>query len=131
MIKKMYSGAEKLLFERASSLRKHQTFAEELLWNYLRTKPLGFKFRRQHPFGSYILDFYRHPLKLAIEADGSIHMQEAVKQNDELRQNQLEQEGLNFLRFSNDEIQLKPEEVTHKIETYLKENVESIKNDQI
>jgi imidazole glycerol-phosphate synthase subunit HisF len=118
--RKMFSGADKLLFERAVKLRRQQTFAEEILWNYLRTKPLGFKFRRQHPFSVYILDFYCHELKLAIEVDGSIHNIEEVKENDEIRQKQLEQDCNNFLRFSNDEIRLKPEEVTQQIETYLK-----------
>jgi cyclase len=116
----MFSGADKLLFERAAKLRRQQTFAEEILWNYLRTKPLGFKFRRQHPFSVYILDFYCHELKLAIEVDGSIHNIEEVKENDEIRQKQLEQNCINFLRFSNDEIRLKPEEVIQQIETYLK-----------
>jgi cyclase len=116
----MFSGADKLLFERAAKLRRQQTSAEEILWNYLRTKPLGFKFRRQHPFSVYILDFYCHELKLAIEVDGSIHNIEEVKENDEIRQKQLEQNCINFLRFSNDEIRLKPEEVIQQIETYLK-----------
>src|SRR5690242_20200790 len=123
MKRKMFSGAEKLLFERASQLRKQQTFAEEIFWSYLRTKPLGFKFRSQHPFSCYILDFYCHSLKLAIEVDGSIHQLEEVKQNDEIRQQQLEQEGLSFLRFTNEEIKLKSEEVICKIETYLKGKV--------
>ena len=73
MKKKMFGGAEQLLFKRASELRKQQTFAEEILWNYLRTKPFGFKFRRQHPFSCYILDFYCHSLRLVIEVDGSVH----------------------------------------------------------
>jgi imidazole glycerol-phosphate synthase subunit HisF len=73
MKRKMFSGADKLLFEKAAALRSRQTFAEELLWNYLRTKPLGFKFRRQHSFSNYILDFYCHALNLVIEVDGSIH----------------------------------------------------------
>ncbi|MBO9682401.1 MAG: DUF559 domain-containing protein [Flavisolibacter sp.] len=63
-----------------------------MLWNYLRTKPFGFKFRRQHPFSIYILDFYCHQLKLVIEVDGSIHNVAEVKQNDEIRQQQLEKE---------------------------------------
>jgi cyclase len=125
MRRRMFSGAEKLLFERASKLRKQQTFAEEILWNYLRTKPFGFKFRRQHLFSSYILDFYCHLLKLAIEVDGSIHDLKEVKQNDRLRQKQLEQEGLTFLRYSNDKIRLKPEEVIQQIETYLKGKLEN------
>ena len=121
----MFSGAEKLLFERASELRRNQTFAEELLWNYLRTKPHGFKFRRQHPFYCYILDFYCHSLKLAIEVDGSIHDVKDIKRNDEIRQQQLEQDDLAFLRFSNDEVRLKPEEVVQKIETFSKGKLEN------
>jgi cyclase len=120
----MFSGAGKILFERAAMLRKQQTFAEGILWNYLRTKPFGFKFRRQHPFSFYILDFYCHQLKLAIEVDGSIHEKENVKQNDEIRQMQLEQEGVIFLRFSNEEVRLKFEQVIHNIETYLKGKTE-------
>jgi very-short-patch-repair endonuclease len=83
---KMFAGANKLLFERAAKLRKQQTFAEEVLWNYLKTKPKSFKFRRQHVFGNYILDFYCHALRLAIEIDGTIHNNEEVKRNDLQRQ---------------------------------------------
>ena len=122
----MFSGAGNSLFERASSLRKQQTFTEEILWNYLRTKPFGFKFRRQHPFSIYILDFYCHQLKLVIEVDGSIHDVDEVKQNDEIRQQQLEKDGLTFLRFSNDEIRLKSEEVIQQIEIFLKGNLKQI-----
>ncbi|HTM94176.1 MAG TPA: endonuclease domain-containing protein [Flavisolibacter sp.] len=122
MRKKMFSGADNFLFERASNLRKQQTFAEEILWNYLRTKPFGFKFRRQHPYSIYILDFYCHQLKLAIEVDGSIHNEAGVKQNDEIRQKQLEEEGLTFLRFSNNQIKLRPEDVVNRIEIFLKGN---------
>ena len=115
----MFSGADNFLFERASKLRKQQTFAEEILWNYLRTKPFGFKFRRQHPFSVYILDFYCHALKLAIEVDGSIHNIDEVKEKDEIRQKQLEEEGITFLRLTNDQIRLKPEEIIQQIESYL------------
>ena len=125
MGKKLFSGADKLLFEKASMLRRQQTFAEELLWNYLRTKPFGFKFRRQHPFSSFILDFYCHQLQLAIEVDGLIHEREEVKQNDEIRQKQLEQSGLKFLRFTNDEIKMQADSVIHKIEIFLKGKFEN------
>jgi len=124
----MFSGAEKLLFEKASKLRGQQTFTEEILWNYLKVKPFGFKFRRQHPFSIYILDFYCHQLKLVIEVDGSIHNLEEVKENDFIRQEQLGQEGLIFFRFSNDEIKLRPEEAIHQIETYLKGKLEANKD---
>ena len=128
MKRKMFSGADNFLFERASKLRKRQTFAEEIFWNYLKTKPFGFKFRRQHPFSIYILDFYCHQLKLVIEVDGSIHNVAEVKQSDEIRQQQLEKENLTFLRFSNEEIKLKPEEVIYQIETLLKGKLETSKS---
>ena len=128
MKRKMFRGADKLLFEKAGALRSHQTFAEELLWNYLRTKPFGFKFRRQHPFSNYILDFYCHSLQMAIEVDGSIHEVEAVKENDKERQAQLEAQGLTVLRFSNDAVRVTPEQVILKIEACLKKKIEIRKN---
>ena len=115
----MFAGAGKLLFAKASVLRKQQTFAEELLWQYLRTKPLGFKFRRQHVYSIYILDFYCHALKLVIEVDGSIHMMEGVKDNDQIRQQQLEADSLSVLRFTNSEIESCKEEVIKTIENHL------------
>jgi len=118
----MFAGAEKILFKRASELRKQQTFAEEILWGYLRTKPFGFKFRRQHAFSNYILDFYCHALMLVIEVDGSIHNEEEVKKNDEVRQKHLEEQSLIVFRFTNDDIRLKPEEVIQSIENHLRFN---------
>ena len=67
---------------------------KQILWGYLKTKSLGFKFRRQHPYSLYILDFYCHSLKLVIEIDGSIHEKEEVKENDKIRQQSLEIDGL-------------------------------------
>ena len=127
MGRKKFSGAGKLIFESAAKHRKQPTFAEEILWNDLRTKPFGIKFRRQHPFSTYILDFYCHSLKLAIEVDGSVHDLEEVKENDLIRQHQLEEEGLTFLRFRNKDIVEKPEEVIKQIETYLEGKVEKVK----
>ena len=82
MDSKMHKGAQKPLFQMAREHRNKSTHAEEILWNYLKTKPLGIKFRRQHPFSIYILDFYCHSLKLVIEVDGSIHNLDEVKKND-------------------------------------------------
>jgi very-short-patch-repair endonuclease len=116
---KMFAGADNLLFKRAADLRKQPTHAEEMLWSYLRTKPLGFKFRRQHPYLNYILDFYCHSLHLVIEVDGSIHEREDVKQNDGIRQQHLEEHGLTILRFTNDEIEQILENVISKLEHHL------------
>ena len=104
MEKKMHGGAQKPLFQRARELRNNSTHAEELLWGYLKTKPFGIKFRRQHPYSVYILDFYCYSLKLVIEVDGSIHQLEDVKKNDIERQILLEKDGLKVVRFTNDEL---------------------------
>ncbi len=100
----MFFGASKLIFENAKSMRKNMTDAENVLWGYLRAKPNGLKFRRQHPLGIYIADFYCHKLKLVIELDGSVHDNEEVKKNDALRQKLIEEDGLNLIRFTNKEV---------------------------
>ena len=128
MKRKMNSGALKGIFVRAKELRKNQTHAEEILWNYLRTKPFGCKFRRQHPFSNYILDFYCHSLKLVIEVDGSIHELEEVKRNDEARQKILEEDGITVIRFSNENLKLHPEIVIQKLETFLNEKIAKKEN---
>jgi imidazole glycerol-phosphate synthase subunit HisF len=120
MATKMHGSAIKLLFQRARELREQATHAEEILWGYLRTKPLGFKFRRQHPFTIYILDFYCHKLKLVIEVDGSIHSLAEVKSNDDQRQLSLENAGMTILRFSNHEVENSLEEVIKKLEEDIK-----------
>jgi cyclase len=123
--KNMFAGAGKVIFERAAMLRRTQTHAEEILWNYLRTKPLGYKFRRQHAFSNFILDFYCHALQLAIEVDGSIHRIQEVKEKDKWRQVQLEELGLTVLRFTNDDVLLESERTTRTIENYLKSKAAS------
>ncbi|MHA4808282.1 endonuclease domain-containing protein [Flavitalea flava] len=102
MKKTMFYGASTLTFQRAKDLRNRLTVAENVLWDYLRTKPFGCKFRRQHPFREYIAYFYCHQLKLVIEVDGPIH--DNIKKADEERQNIIESEGIKVIRFSNDEI---------------------------
>ena len=104
MKNRMHNGAIGILYQRARDLRNNSTPAEDVLWGYLKTKPYGYKFRRQHPYSIYILDFYCHSLQLVIEVDGKIHNKEDVKDHDEVRQKQLEQDGLQVLRFKNEEI---------------------------
>ncbi len=121
---KMHNGAINYIFERARDLRNSCTHAEELLWSYLKTKPSGYKFRRQHPYGLYILDFYCHKAKLVIEVDGSIHNRDDVKQSDNERQRNIESDGLTVIRFTNDEIQTQMDHVISLIETLLKQRNE-------
>ena len=82
---KMFLGASKVIFQRAEVLRNSQTASEKVLWEYLRAKPLGHKFRRQHPLFAFVVDFYCHSLKLAIEVDGDcirIKMLRSMIKND-------------------------------------------------
>ena len=119
MEKKMHAGAIKPLYQRARELRNNATHAEIILWTYLKSKPFGYKFRRQHPYSIYILDFYCHLLKLVIEVDGSIHNNEDVKLNDEQRQTMLQNNGLVVLRFQNEEVTKTSEKVFLEIEKFL------------
>ena len=57
----------------AKRLRREITLPEILLWQALRTRPVGLKFRKQHPAGPYVLDFYCDAVRLAVEVDGAAH----------------------------------------------------------
>lgn len=91
MRKTMFYGADLLIFMRAKELRNRLTNSEMKLWGYLREKPLAYKFRRQHPMGIYIVDFYCHALKLVIEIDGNIHDLENSKRAEKEVQFQYEE----------------------------------------
>lgn len=78
----MHGGAKRFLFQKAQEFRKNLTESEYILWEYLKRKPLGLKFRRQHPYANYVLDFYCHALKLVIEVDGEVHENEEVQRKD-------------------------------------------------
>ena len=70
------------------------TPSERILWKYIRGKQLdGWRFRRQHGFGPYVLDFYCPTLKLCIEVDGNIHFIDEIKQKDDDRTIFLEKNG--------------------------------------
>ena len=86
----------------ARTLRKHPTDAEAHLWNHLRARRLnGYKFRRQRPFGPYVLDFVCLEARVAIELDGSQHAEQMSY--DEHRDAFIRSYGLRVLRFwSND-----------------------------
>jgi very-short-patch-repair endonuclease len=88
---------------RARELRAGATYGEAALWNALRGRQIeGIRFRRQHPLGTFVLDFFAPSIRLAIEIDGPMHRgREAY---DARRQAALEAAGLWFLRFSADEI---------------------------
>ncbi|MCK4333671.1 endonuclease domain-containing protein [candidate division WOR-3 bacterium] len=93
------------ILKRCRELRSSQTPAELKLWTCLRNKQLfGFKFRRQHPIGKFIVDFYCHEAKLAIELDGGGHTEPAQAKYDNERTDSLEVEGIRILRFWNTDV---------------------------
>jgi very-short-patch-repair endonuclease len=71
--------------KRARKLRSEMSLPEGLLWRELRKRPRGFKFRRQHPAGVYVLDFYCAAVRLAIEVDGFVHATGSVAKTDTWR----------------------------------------------
>ena len=91
--------APDLTRERARDLRKRMSPAEAVLWRCLRNQKLeGLKFRRQHPIGPYILDFYCDGAKLAVEIDGLAHGEEAQRVHDLRRDGWLRSQGVRTLR---------------------------------
>ena len=85
------------------SLRGRMTIAELRLWHYLRGRQMaGFKFRRQHPFNNYILDFACIERMLVIEVDGGQHMKNTAA--DQIRTKSLENAGFRVLRFWNSDV---------------------------
>lgn len=105
-------------------LRNNPTRSEELLWMQLKGKQLsGFKFRRQHGVGVYVVDFYCPELKLAIEIDGPQHFTESGVEYDLRRQKLIESFGIKFLRFTDDEVRESVDTVVKKIEDEIKKMI--------
>ena len=103
---------------RARELRKESTEAEQALWQYLRDRNFfGKKFRRQHIFYGFILDFYCPKDKLAIELDGSIHSKQ--KDYDFARQSVIINHGVKVLRFKNREVLTNIKDVLKSIKSHL------------
>lgn len=113
--KRDWGHVPKETFSRARFLRKEMTPYERKLWSKLRGEQLGVKFRRQHPVGSYIADFYCAERSLAVEIDGNSHFSDGGKRRDETRTGCLTNAGLGVLRFTNRDIQTNLEGVVERI----------------
>lgn len=83
---------------RARKLRRAMSIPETTLWVRLRARPAGFKFRRQHPCGPYVLDFYCAAAKLAIEVDGVAHDMGDRPEHDARRERSLNGQGIEIMR---------------------------------
>ena len=90
---------------RRRELRRAATDAEQVLWRLLRRRQFtGLKFRRQHPVGPYILDFYCAEHGLAVELDGGQHFTDEGQEYDRRRTAYLAMEGVRVLRFTSREL---------------------------
>lgn len=80
--------------KRARQLRSEMSVPERILWRHLRGRPRGLKFRRQHPAGAYIIDFYCARLRLAIEVDGWAHDSAETIKRDQAKSAFLRSQGI-------------------------------------
>jgi very-short-patch-repair endonuclease len=100
--------------QRAKALRKQMTDAERVLWSYLRNRELGgWKFRRQHPVGPFIVDFICPEKNVVIEVDGGQH--DENRELDEQRSAYLNKMGYRVFRFWNNEVLQETEAVLDSI----------------
>lgn len=110
-----------LLKDYCKRMRNVPTDAERLLWSALSGKQLeGYKFRRQHIIGRYIADFICLKQRLIIEVDGLIHQLPENMASDAERTAWLEEQGYKVIRFTNDEVLFRLDEVLNKILNILK-----------
>jgi very-short-patch-repair endonuclease len=94
-----------LTLNRAKPLRRPMTPQELGLWLRVKNRQLGgFKFRRQHPVGPYILDFYCAEVRLAVEIDGQTHWSPEQERHDARRDAYLQEMGIETLRLSTESL---------------------------
>ncbi|MFN7188918.1 MAG: leucine--tRNA ligase [Cyclobacteriaceae bacterium] len=105
------------LKDHARENRKNPTEAEDALWQAVRNSSLGFRFRRQHAIGRFLVDFVCIEKKLIVEVDGAIHQNQI--REDEERKVILEHEGFRVIRFTNTEVLQQLPFVIEKIKSAL------------
>ena len=106
--------ASKHMIGRARDLRQASTPPEQLLWLALRNGQIGgMRFRRQHPIGPYVVDFYCHGAKLVVEVDGMSHDDKAVADTEKAKH--IQSQGLRVLRVTNDDVMHDLDAVTREI----------------
>ena len=116
--------AEKQTLNRARTLRRTLTLPEIILWDQLRKKRQGeAKFRRQHPFGPYVLDFYCDQARLAVEVDGQVHDMGDHPSRDARRDGWLARQGVTTLRVLATDVLNNLEGVLHEINASVRKGI--------
>jgi len=109
----------KILFHRRKELRNKSTSEEILLWLQLKNSKTGFKFRRQHSIGGYIVDFYCPAKKLVIEIDGPQHLRQENKEYDKVRNSYFKGLNIKVIRFTNKDVSTETHAVINRIKSEL------------
>ena len=118
-------------YKNARRLRRELSLPEKLLW--VRLRGADMRFRRQHPIGPYVLDFYCAAAKLAIEVDGTAHDFGNRPRRDEVRTEWLKHQGMEVLRIPAAEVLADPDAVADKINQVITEelSVEDRLNEEV
>jgi very-short-patch-repair endonuclease len=114
------------LKSRARKLRNSSTYGEELLWAEIRRRQLGYQFHRQVRVLDYIVDFYCHELRLAIEVDGDSHNSPEVIRRDKQRQSRIEKRRVHFIRLTDDDVRGDIRKPVEQIKLWIEENKDKI-----
>ena len=115
-----HGTAPKYVVQLARESRFKPTEPEAFLWEYLRDRQFfGLKFRRQHPIGRYIADFFCKEAALVVELDGKVHQKEDQVVYDGIRNELMKLRGLKVVRITNAELIADPEKVLNKIACHI------------
>lgn len=114
----------------ARELRHPQTPAEATLWQHLRNRNLGYKFRRQHPVETFIIDFCCAQAKLLIEIDGESYLEETQMKYDQARTEYLESLGYKVIRFTNEDVRYNANAVVAKIMEEVQFRIQELQKQQ-
>ena len=102
----------------ARRLRRSMSPPETLLWQHLRQRPAGFKFRRQHVFAPYVADFYCTDTRLVVEVDGEVHGRGQQPVRDDARNGFMIENGYRVVRIRAAEILRDLDSVTAAIRAH-------------
>ncbi|MBU4375218.1 endonuclease domain-containing protein [Patescibacteria group bacterium] len=117
--------SKKSKIQLAKEFRKSPTKSEKIMWNAIRNRQfLDLKFRRQYLINGYLVDFYCYELKLAIEIDGSVHLDEIQINKDIERQKIIEDHGIRFFRVKSEDVEYNIQEVLNRLKIFINNNFE-------
>jgi very-short-patch-repair endonuclease len=109
----------------AREMRRNPTKAELRLWRFINRKKLQVQFHRQVPIDRFIVDFYCHELKLAIEVDGGYHQNPEQQIIDSEKDERLTHFGIHVIRFKNEDIFFNHESVIYTISQVVSNRIKS------